>query len=143
MSKIGLDLNQIKYLNKLGINTDNGSVYLTIIEYPSENGTSTQCFYSFYKVSVQNMACENATVKVIPTFSLQDIWNLLPEEIICENNMRAKLYIHNNSIYYKYEDEEVKFVALETMIRDKQLIDAAYDMLCKLVEDGYINVNKL
>lgn len=56
--------------------------------------------------------------------------------------MRAKLYIHNNLIYYEYKDEEVKFVALETMIRDEQLIDAAYDMLCKLVEDGYINVNK-
>lgn len=142
MNKIGLDFNQIKHLNKLGINTDNGSIYLTIIEYPSENGISTQYFYSFYKVSIQNMVCKNATVKVIPTFSLQDIWNLLPDEIICENDMRAKLHIHNNSICYEYEDEEVKLIALASIIHDNQLIDAAYDMLCKLAEGKYINVNK-
>ena len=79
--------------------------------------------------------------KYIPAYTLQDVLDALPKDISKDGcTWSASLYIdfENNRIAYGNTDRYGFEVYHEIMI-EKDLIDAAYEMLCWCIENGHVN----
>lgn len=82
----------------------------------------------------------------IPTFTLQEILDLLPKELDIEVfTHKWFLYIdyQDNSIRYAYASETGFYYLVDPIfcLSKHALIDAAYEMLCWCIEKGYIETN--
>lgn len=81
------------------------------------------------------------TLESIPAFTLQNILDLLPSEIK-ENSECNILSIDKFPDYwyvrYGLSDEFEPLISFEF----KELIDAAYEMLCWCAENGFVKTNK-
>ena len=129
MSKQCLDIHQMKHLKELGLDTSKASMC-----WCTFNGDTT--------LSVHDEYCyESASLHQIPTFTLQDILDLLPK-VILNDKYKGKLCIeyneHNNEWIMSYKELSV----IVFYSHDENLIDAAYEMLCWCIENGYVKTNK-
>ena len=82
--------------------------------------------------------------QTIPAYTLQDVLDALPKEISKDGcTWYASLYIdfENNRVAYGNTDRYGFEIYHEIMI-EKDLIDAAYSMLCWTIENGYVESNK-
>lgn len=142
MSKQVLDISQMRHLKELGLDTSKASMHYWIItngEYSQEVGEyvfseePTCTILMLYPYEFTNDAAIRR-VEDVPTFTLQDIIDLLPSTIEgCE------LEIHKVSVcYFDYESSRLLIYKV-----NQSLIDAAYEMLCWCVEKGYLPTNKL
>ena len=80
----------------------------------------------------------------IPAYTLQDVLDALPKDISKDGcTWYASLYIdfENNRIAYGNTNRYGFEIYHEIMI-EKDLIDAAYSMLCWAIENGYVETNK-
>lgn len=132
MSKQVLDILQIQHLKELGVDTSNASCY--ILEAEGEE-------YMYFG------KCTD--INGIPTFTLQDILDLLPKQIITNDihndKVRLALDFFDDSFGYAYYFEtcgELSFYKKSCCYDGCLLIDAAYEMLCWCIENGYIETKK-
>lgn len=116
MSKQLLDRKQMQHLHELGLDTSNASCYV----WESEGKE-----YLYWGKCTD----ENG----VPVFTLQDIIDILPNSI-------EKCYIAIGKTSVSYNNYRTLRV-ITTKIK-RNLIDAAYEMLCWCIENGYINTNK-
>lgn len=128
-----LSIEQMKLLQELGLDTSDASMHWQYLPTADAiiNGTDEieeeLCLF----VSQLNMKHE------YPAYTLQDILNKLPESI----------QVYDLYIFKKVELWWLKYVDvtnngtvhLEKMPR---LIDAAYYMLCWVIENGHLETNK-
>ena len=119
----------MKHLKELGLDTSKASMC-----WCTFNGDTT--------LSVHDEYCyESASLHQIPTFTLQDILDLLPK-VILNDKYKGKLCIeyneHNNEWIMSYKELSV----IVFYSHDENLIDAAYEMLCWCIENGYVKTNK-
>lgn len=126
-----LDIKQMQHLRSLGID-DRHATFCRVI---TEKGIAKTMWHC--------LKCYNVKYRmIIPTFTLQDILDLLPKEIIDKDGYCNILNIgtFNNDWYLCYElsNEFEPLIAFE----NESIIDAAYDLLCWCVENGYIKTNK-
>lgn len=133
MSKQVLDIEQMKHLNELGVNTDEAS-FCVNVKYPDKQIFTYDTYYSEieYHLDVQ------------PVFTLQDILDVLPKDITKEGcNWSASLYIdyENNRIAYGNTDRDGFEIYYEVPICEN-IIDAAYKMFCWCIKQGYIPTDK-
>lgn len=117
MNKQVLSIEQMEHLQELGLDTSKASCYI----WESEGKE-----YLYWG------KCEDANG--IPTFTLQDILELLPKEI-CSN----EITIYNHRVYRWWCIYYFGIYSVE----NKSLIDAAYEMLCCCAENGDIKVNEV
>lgn len=148
MSKQCLDIEQIKHLHELGLDTSKASMHYWIItngEYSQEVGEyvfseePTCTILMLYPYESTNDAAIRQ-VEDVPTFTLQDILDILPKDITKEGcNWSASLYIdyENNRILYGSADRDGFEIYHEISICDN-VIDAAYEMLCWVLTNKYI-----
>lgn len=133
-----LSINQMRHLKDLGLDTSKASMcWLKDLTKEIAEGKEVDITIGwdldfnnpdFYKYE---------WMEGIPTFTLQDILDLLPKEISRDGcTWSASLYIdyENNRIAYGNTDRYGFEVFLETKI-EKNLIDAAYQTLCWLKEN--------
>lgn len=131
MSKQVLSVKEMEHLKKLGVYTSKASMCWMIFDVDSLPSDlwihSADCYdYDF--------------AHPIPTFTLQDILDILPKEIIIDSK------VYNLNIIFPNEGSwEVSYssysICKEFFI-ENNLIDAAYEMLCWCVENGY-KLNKI
>lgn len=123
MSKQVLDISQMQHLKELGVDTSKESCYIGEAEGKE--------YLHFGKCT---------DINGIPTFTLQDILDLLPCYIssyeLCTKKIKLNGYI-NYVVAYIGIDEQ----CFLSFLYD-ELIDAAYEMLCWCVENGYIETKK-
>ena len=84
------------------------------------------------------------TEENIPAYTLQDVLDALPKDISKDGcTWYASLYIdfENNRIAYGNTDRYGFEIYHEIMI-EKDLIDAAYSMLCWCIENGFVKIGK-
>lgn len=113
----------MKHLKDLGLNIERAS-FLVHIDPLRDKYSEDHIFNS----STASTLFENE-VETFPVFSLQDIIDLLPRGINgCHLDIGKWTVAYNNY-------EEVR--ELKTKTRHN-LIDAAYEMLCWCLENGYI-----
>lgn len=93
------------------------------------------------RLSVHDEYCyESSSMEATPTFTLQDIIDLLPYRIkdydlFIQKDRDIFLGGYFYNIYYRQSYKD--FLRLIYIISD-DLIDAAYEMLCWALEEGYI-----
>ena len=78
----------------------------------------------------------------VRTFTLQDIIDLLPKEIM-PHTTPYSLYIDYQEMRVAYcfvDREGMCWLEPTFSIDEKELIDAAYEMLCWVIENGYLKV---
>lgn len=83
-------------------------------------------------------------VEDIPTFTLQDILDVLPKDISREGcTWSASSYIdyENNRIAYGNTDRDGFEIYYEIMI-EKDLINAAYSRRCWAIDNKFVETNK-
>lgn len=129
-SKQILDVQQMQYLQELGLDTSNASMY-----WISYNGISASIPSNFHLHTSDN------DYVICDAYTLQDVLDALPKMIypFPVHKIGFELWIGSGKIFYAnmFNLEDVLKV-----IYDKELIDAAYSMLCWCIEQGYVEQNK-
>lgn len=134
MSKQVLDIEQMKHLNELGVNTDEAS-FCVNVKYPDKQIFTYDTYYSEieYHLDVQ------------PVFTLQDILCLLPREIHPKDSTFSTYYLFIDYYYKQISySEQLDYGEYKgfSFSHNNILIDAAYEMLCWCIEKGYISTDK-
>ena len=132
-SKQCLDIEQMQHLQELGLDTSNAS--MRWLNYNGINAVITRNF---------NFPTSEADYIICDAYTLQDVLDALPKDISkYDCSWYALLYIdfENNRIAYGNTDRYGFEVYHEIMI-EKDLIDAAYALLCWAIENGYVETNK-
>lgn len=137
MSKQVLDIQQMQHLKELGVDTSKAS--MCHVKFDGENE------FSNLLPNNQELFEMLLVVKYIPSFTLQDILDLLP------NVITAEPLIHTFSLFIDYQHKEIHYACVHKggytnlnpvfAIQDN-LIDAAYEMLCWCAENGYVDTKK-
>ena len=129
MSKQCLDAHQMQHLQELGLDTSNASMVWCKCDCEKE--------YSHLLPKDEDVFERCLAVKYIPAYTLQDVLDALPDFIneycliidmsfgvIRYDNLTRK---NNPILKEKYFNDE-----------DNELIDAAYEMLCWVLTNKYI-----
>ena len=133
MSKQCLDVQQMQHLQELGLDTSNASMY-----WISYNGISVSIPSNFHLPTSDN------DYVICDAYTLQDVLDALPKDISKDGcTWYASLCIdfENNRIAYGNTDRYGFEIYHEIMI-EKDLIDAAYSMLCWAIENEFVETNK-
>ena len=135
MSKQCLDVQQMQHLQELGLDTSNASASW----YKPDMDTKYMSMFGHLKQE-ELMGNEES----IPAYTLQDVLDALPKDISKDGcTWYASLYIdfENNRIAYGNTDRYGFEIYHEIMI-EKDLIDAAYSMLCWAIDNKFVETNK-
>lgn len=128
MSKQCLSIEQMQHLKELGVDTKTASLCWVCL--------NSEPYISFY-----NKGYPQDDEKVIPSFTLQDILDLLPQNVLDSFLTIIKdEYLVDGRFFYNvcYQDALSDYELIA--IRKDDLIDAAYEMLCWVIENGYLKV---
>jgi len=131
-----LSIDQMQHLQELGLDTSDASMVWTYIEdkkNPKHKSMPLLC------VEGKNRVWENSSLKTccVQTFTLQDIINLLPKDLKGYNGAYSlTMFIYHDvcTICYSYSDEFDYYKEFESA----SLLDAAYQMLCWVIGNGYL-----
>lgn len=128
MSKKVLDIEQMQHLKELGVDTSMASMCWIV-----DNENKHRPFIVLSSDATDHI---DFSTHAIPSFTLQDILDLLPKMII--ENYASPLtirYLVNGRARVMYPDCYVTCAKID-------IIDAAYDMLCLCIENGHIKTAK-
>ena len=137
MTKQTLSIEQMQHLQELGLELKKD----TILVWARFMLGKTQI--SDWEIAYNHSAITDNS-QTIPAYTLQDVLDALPKEISKDGcTWYASLYIdfENNRVAYGNTDRYGFEIYHEIMI-EKDLIDAAYSMLCWTIENGYVESNK-
>lgn len=131
-SKQVLDIEQMKHLQELGLDTSDAGVYWARRSHGSriDDKSKGKWFLSLQK---EFMICGFMFYEVIPSYTLQDILDKLPS--LVGNNMLT-LQRYGDKWMCSYIENYTKS-SIHIEIKE-ECIDAAYEMLCWCIENGYI-----
>ena len=124
MNKKVLSIEQMKHLQELGLDTSKASMCYVVDDCNS--------FNPILCISGQESEYLDAVSYPIPTFILQDILDFLPDEIKNEEGNNYFLTITKYTCTWEIDYELISFDS-------KNIIDAAYEMLCWCIKNKYIN----
>lgn len=129
MSKQCLDVQQMQHLQELGLELD----YDTLCRYVKFEDTDWLLKPSS-DLNIIGISC-----RYIPAYTLQDVLDVLPTSIR-HNDCTYYLGMAKRGIAYELYSEHGMVQAIQ--FGRRILIDAAYEMLCWLIEQGYVETNK-
>lgn len=135
-SKQCLDVQQMQHLQELGLDTSNASA-----EY-YRMSKKMDWFLVFGCRSKEELL---DTEENIPAYTLQDVLDALPKEIMYENKRCwASIDLEDGFIGYYYENYSLyyKWAYFEAVMKDESIIDAAYELLVWCIENCYVETNK-
>ena len=137
MSKQCLDVQQMQHLQEMGLKLKPSIVhYYKIINIDSGKW--------YLSVTTGDISEDSPTYQYIPAYTLQDILDLLPDEIKIGDE-RCWLCIDLAEQWIYYYSEFVSAIYHEKIFdfrNGKELIDAAYEMLCWCIENGHVETMK-
>lgn len=138
MGKKCLDIQQMQHLKELGVDTSKANFYWhrTKSFNNYEEWDEWKLHYGVLNL-VHGFTAINC--KYVRTFALQDILDLLPTEIIKENrNYQLEVFRNPQRYFVSYYWCDNLLISLNEV----EFIDAAYEMLCWCIENGYVKTNK-
>lgn len=159
MSKQVLSIEQMQHLKELGVDTSKASMVLLYKDYEGNemdwdevqdelsHPEPMEMFKELYDAETGNY--DHSYRKYCGVFTLQDILDLLPKKIETKDSCIESVFF----LYVDFEYEKISYavdVPYEGTLDYKSfkfndypsLIDAAYEMLCWCIENGYIKTNK-
>lgn len=127
MNKQVLLLEQMKRLHELGLDTSQASM-----EYIEDNNGKILCISKENEHNIKDI--EEGFV-ICEALTLQDILDLLPKEIEKENrNYQLEMFRNPQRYFVSYYWLDNLLISLNEV----EFIDAAYEMLCWCIENGYV-----
>lgn len=144
MSKQVLDISQMQHLEELGVDTSKANFYWHRTK-SLNNYNDWDEWKLHYGVLRLARGFTTINCQYVRTFTLQDILDLLPNLIQSQDE--------ENNYWLEFgtamEDEEWWYIRYMSVYGVKlnyeehvHLIDAAYEMLCWCVENGYVDTKK-
>ena len=135
MKKV-LSIEQMKHLQELVLDTSDASMYWARVSHGSrvDDKSKGKWFLSLHK---EFQTCGFMSYESIPTYTLQDILGKLPCFIGNQVLTIQKLADSYTCLYI-----EPYTRSMINITESKEPIDAAYDMLCWCIENGYVKVGK-
>ena len=133
MDKQCLDVQQMKHLQELWLDTSNASMY-----WISYNGISVSIPSNFHLPTSDN------DYVICDAYTLQDVLKLIPQEIKpAEKRYWLRIDLADECLYYYHETIDLRERRDKTFsYYGEELIDAAYSMLCWCIENGYVKTEK-
>lgn len=139
MSKQVLDIEQMKHLQELGLDTSGASMcwWRRIRDFRGEK-VEDKWRLSFNKPHIVQNFEQNEN---IPTFTLQDILDLLPKELDSDArkyilDIWYGIYINKWCVGYTYGE----YTYCDDCFTGDNLIDVSYKMLCWCIKNEHIKV---
>lgn len=129
ISKQVLSIDQMKHLQELGLELINTSTFLWYRQMLGKIPLSD------WKLTVWN---ENifSEENVFPAYTLQDILDKMPKRIETEDyEFELYIYYHESGVSVFYDDGDITQLAF---FSEPTLLESAYEMLCWIIENGYI-----
>lgn len=125
-----LNIEQMDNLIKLGFDDSKASMALY---YPAD---------MLDNISVETPRFLGEEEYCCPTFTLQDLITLIPDEIFC-NGICYDLVINKDGFKYCKDSKDIhEFCNILHIECDDNLTISAYNMIVWLTENKYINMNK-
>lgn len=139
MSKQVLDVQQMQHLQELGLEMKETMLYWVVYEVGHEN--------NFVTTKENAMEVIDESCGMLPAYTLQDVLDALPKYYHIANIGWTKLSIRVHTtkeweIGYVYTDELSKYAYGCRRILSKELIDAAYEMFCWCIKNGFVKIGK-
>ena len=130
-SKQVLDVQQMQHLQELGLELN----YDTLYRYVKFEDTD------WLLKPFSDLNIIGISFKCIPAYTLQDVLDALPKMIypFPVHKIGFELWIGSGKIFY------ANMFNLEDVLKvryDKELIDAAYSLLCWAIENKFVETNK-
>lgn len=133
-SKQVLSVEQMKHLQELGLDTSDGSMcWCYALSYKNAKWE-----LEIYEDVIDQKRDSNFW-ETLPTYTLQDILDKLPPVIKKYYWLAIRVSAHKGMWYVEYNGRGCTL----SYFYSENLIDAAYEMLCWCIENGYIKTNQL
>lgn len=141
MSKQVLSIEQMQHLKELGVDTSKATMCWMRVIRPetSHDKKRTVILDWFLSLSKETIHTGLDIVEEFPAFTLQDILDLLPYEVEKFGKTHVLEFDKTDERYRVYYINSGRIIVLSSKVN---LIDAAYEMLCWVIEDGYFETNK-
>lgn len=141
-----LSIERMQHLEELGLDTSKASMYWVRIVRPATRLNEKERVmldWTLY-LSKKVMHTQLDVVRTIPTFTLQDILDLLPKEIYAKDRTYKHLHVDfiKQIVYYGTCDDSNYEIYKEIKILDGNLIYALFTMLRWCIEQGYVETKK-
>nr|DAT85369.1 MAG TPA: hypothetical protein [Caudoviricetes sp.] len=135
-----LSIEQMKHLQELGLDTSDASIYWARVSHGSRIDDKSKGVW-FLSLHKEFQTCGFMSYEILPTYTLQDILDKLPKEIKTSTDTYwLGISIYDCKEWYVCYSMSDEFDYYEEF-KSRQLIDAAYEMLCWCIEKGYIKTN--
>ena len=134
MTKQVLDVHQMQHLQELGLELKETMLYWVNIHKEKRD-------WFMSNNSVSKIYADEC----LPAYTLQDVLDALPKEIMYENKRCwASIDLEDGFIGYYYENYSLyyKWAYFEAVMKDESIIDAAYELLVWCIENCYVETNK-
>ena len=143
-SKQVLGVQQMQYLQELGLEMKETMLYWARCV---DNNPRAATHYGKWVLIKGNNAQTVGLMhwEFIPAYTLQDVLDALPKEITFENKRCwASIDLEDGFIGYYYENYSLyyKWAYFEAVMKDENLIDAAYRLLIWAIENKFVETNK-
>lgn len=131
-----LDINQMKHLQEIGLDTSDASIYWVRKSHGIKINDESKGKW-FLSLQKEFMVCGFTSYEIIHTYTLQNIIDKLPPYLkpFQSEQIIFAWIIERDTIAYRNVDDINDCFKHFT---DNYLIDAAYEMLCWVIENGYI-----
>ena len=138
MGKQVLDIQQMQHLEEWGVDTSKANFYWHRTK-SFNNYEEWDEWKLHYGVLNLVRGFKTINCEYVRTFNLQDILDLLPTEIIKENrNYQLEVFREPQRYFVSYYWCDNLLISLNEV----EFVDAAYEMLCWCIENGYVKTNK-
>lgn len=123
-----LSVEQMKHLKELGLDTSDGSMCWCYALF----GKNAKWELEIYE-DVIDQKRDSAFWEIIPTYTLQDIFDKLPCFIGTHVLTLQKLANSGTCLYMEPYSRSIL-----NLTESKELINSAYEMLCWCIKNGYV-----
>lgn len=143
MSKQVLDVQQMQHLQEMGLELKKDTILVW-----------ARFMLGKTSISDWEIAYNHSTItdnsQTIPAYTLQDVLDALPLQVERplhpergKYELRIKRMVFDNGrVMYSVVYEKEDYIDWIVLYSDEVLIDAAYEMLCWLIENGYVETKK-
>lgn len=132
MNKQVLSVEQTRHLEELGLRTD---IYKSTLLWWKQKGE-----WKLY--ATDSCEAHPSCDILIPAYTLQDVLDALPEEIKFKRKYyHIEMWLRDGEwsiAYLHFTPDDTLYAHLE---QDKEILKAAYEMLCWCIKEGHITKN--
>ena len=149
MIKTCTNIEQSKRLIELGFDVETADMYYMMLDGKPCNGDENlrSTFESedgkWYDLDIYEDFYEEDCFNGVYAWSFDILWGLMPPVIKGDrlDGFSLNMWKDSTSTIIQYEKTEYPY-GKEIQVKGDSPIDAAYEMICWLIENGYIEVNR-